>query len=39
MLKENKYFKVWNICPSKDDLIERPLDWWEGKITYYKYKE
>jgi len=24
--------------PSKDDLMERPLDWWEGKIAHYKYK-
>ncbi len=37
-LKENKYFKVWSMSPSKDDLIERPFDWWEGKIAYYKYK-
>ena len=36
-LNENKYFKVWSMRPSKDDLIERPLDWWEGKIAYYKY--
>ena len=36
-LNENKYFKVWSMRPSKDDLMERPLDWWEGKIAYYKY--
>ena len=37
-LKENKYFKVWSMSPSRNDLMERPLDWWEGKVAYYKYK-
>ncbi len=37
-LKGNKYFKLWNMRPSKNDLMERSLDWWEGKIAYYKYK-
>ena len=36
-LKENKYFKVWNLN-WKVDINEMPTDWWEGKITYYKYK-
>ena len=24
--------------PFNSDLIECPLDWWEGKVAYYKYK-
>ena len=36
-LKENKYFKVWNMR-WKGDLMFPPSDWWEGKIAFYKYK-
>ena len=36
--KENKYFKVWNIR-WKGDISDMPMDWWEGKVAYYKYKE
>ena len=36
-LKENKYFKVWNMS-WKGDIIDMPMDWWEGKVAYYKYK-
>ena len=37
-LRENKYFKVWSMN-WKGDISDMPLDWWEGKIAYYKYKE
>ncbi len=36
-LKENKYFKVWNM-KWKGKLEDFPDDWWEGKVAYYKYK-
>ena len=36
-LKENKYFKVWNM-KWKGGIGEMPMDWWEGKVAYYKYK-
>ena len=36
-LKENKYFKVWNMR-WKGDIRDMPTDWWEGKVAYYKYK-
>ena len=36
-LKENKYFKVW-VINWKENLNDIPLDWWEGKVAYYKYK-
>ena len=36
-LKENKYFKVWNMS-WKGDIRDMPMDWWEGKVVYYKYK-
>ena len=36
-LKENKYFKVWRMS-WKGDISNMPMDWWEGKIVYYKYK-
>ena len=36
-LKENKYFKVWNMR-WKGDISDMPTDWWEGKVAYYKYK-
>ena len=36
-LKENKYFKVWRMN-WKGDISDMPMDWWEGKIAYYKYK-
>ena len=36
-LKENKYFKVWRMS-WKGDISYMPMDWWEGKIAYYKYK-
>ena len=35
--KENKYFKVWNMR-WKGDIRDMPIDWWEGKVAYYKYK-
>ena len=28
-LKENKYFKVWNMS-WKGDISDMPMDWWEG---------
>ena len=37
-LKENKYFKVWNM-KWKGDIKDIPMDWWEGKVAYYKYKK
>ena len=37
-LNENKYFKVWNMR-WKGDIRDMPMDWWEGKVAYYKYKE
>ncbi|MDA9833879.1 hypothetical protein N9C46_04950, partial [Flavobacteriaceae bacterium] len=36
-LKENKYFKVWRMN-WKGDISDMPMDWWEGKVAYYKYK-
>ena len=36
-LKENKYFKVWNMR-WKGDIRDMPMDWWEGKVAYYFYK-
>ena len=36
-LKENIYFKVWNI-KWKGKIQDLPNDWWEGKVVYYKYK-
>ena len=36
-LKENKYFKVWNM-KWKGKIQDLPNDWWEGKVAYYKYK-
>lgn len=36
-LKENKYFKVWNM-KWKGYIGEMPKDWWEGKVVYYFYK-
>ena len=36
-LKENKYFKVWNM-KWKGKIQDFPDDWWEGKVVYYKYK-
>ena len=35
-LKENKYFKVWNM--KRKGSIHMDLDWWDGKVAYYKYK-
>ena len=35
-LKENKYFKVWSM-KWKGDIRDVPMDWWEGKIAFYKY--
>ena len=35
-LKENKYFKVCELNYKGNGSI--PEDWWEGKITYYRYK-
>ena len=23
----------------KGDIRDMPMDWWEGKVAYYKYKE
>ena len=37
-LKENKYFKVWNM-KWKGDIRDMPMDWWEGKVAYYKYRD
>ena len=36
-LKENKYFKVWNM-KWKGEIGKMPMDWWEGKVVYYFYK-
>ncbi len=36
-IKENKYFKVWNM-KWKGKVQDFPDDWWEGKVAYYKYK-
>ena len=35
-LKENKYFKVWELNYKGNGSI--PDDWWEGKVVYYRYK-
>ena len=35
-LKEDKYFKVWEL---KWKSAIPPDDWWEGKVVYYKYKK
>ena len=35
-LKENKYFKVWELNYKGNGRI--PDDWWEGKVVYYRYK-
>ena len=35
-LKENKYFKVWDMKWKGPGPI--PCDWYEGKVAYYKYK-
>ena len=35
-LKENKYFKVWELNYKGNGSI--PEDWWEGKVVYYRYK-
>ena len=35
-LEENKYFKVWNM--KRKGSINMDLDWWDGKVAYYKYK-
>ena len=35
-LKENKYFKVWELNYIGNGSI--PDDWWEGKVVYYRYK-
>ena len=37
-LRENKYFKVWDM-KWKGDIGDMPRDWWEGKIAYYIYRE
>ena len=34
-LKEDKYFKVWEL---KWKSAIPTDDWWEGKIAYYRYK-
>ena len=36
-LRENKYFKVWQMS-WKGKIDEMPLDWWEGKVAYYHLK-
>lgn len=36
-INENKYFKVWNM-KWKGDIKNMPLDWWEGKVAYYRYE-
>mgnify|MGYP001172952049 CR=1 FL=1 len=35
-LKENKYFKVWNLKWKGPDPM--PHDWYQGKGAFYKYK-
>ena len=35
-LKENKYFKVWDMKWKGPGPL--PCDWYEGKVAYYKYK-
>lgn len=37
-LKENKYFKVWRMNYKGDVNEMPPMDWWQGKVVYYKYK-
>ena len=34
-LKDNKYFKVWELNYKGNGSI--PDDWWEGKVVYYRY--
>ena len=36
-LKKNKYFKVWNMKWKGPSLM--PLDLYDGKGAYYRYKE
>ena len=36
-LKKNKYFKVWNMKWKGPGLM--PLDLYDGKGAYYRYKE
>ena len=37
-IDENKYFKVWEM-EWRGKVEAMPLDWWEGKVAYYNYKE
>ena len=37
-LKENKYFKVWNM-KWKGKFHDIPDDWYEGKVAYYRIKK
>jgi len=36
-LKENEYFKVKNM-KGKGKIQDFPVDWWEGKVVYNRYK-
>jgi hypothetical protein len=36
-LKENKYFKVWDMKWKGPGSM--PCDWYEGKVAYYKYED
>lgn len=36
-LNEDKIFQVWDL-KYKDDPDNPPLDWWEGKLVFKKYK-
>jgi len=36
-LKENNYFKVWDMKWKGPEPM--PYDWWQGKVAYYTYKD
>ena len=36
-IKEDKIFQVWNLS-FKEDPDNPPLDWWEGKLIFKKFK-
>ena len=36
-IKEDKIFQVWNLS-FKEDPDNPPLDWWEGKLVFKKFK-
>ena len=37
-IKEDKIFQVWDM-KWKGDPDDFPLDWWEGKLVFKKYKK